>query len=121
MENNNNNNKTIENMSYHEELIFGLKRWIKKAIDYLDNKEANDFFKDEKSFDATCYTILVISEIASKIKEIEELKNQYKNINFDELSFIYDKCLKEDNINLSYIYELVSKAFPYLLFLLSSK
>ncbi len=121
MENNNNNNQTIENMSYTEELIFGLKRWIKKAIDYLASREADEFFKDDKSFDATCYTILVISEIASKIKDIDELKNKYNNVNFDELALIYDKCLKEDNINLSFIYDLISKAFPYLLFLLENK
>ncbi len=107
-------------MTYNEELIFGLKRRIKKAIDYLASRKEDDFFKDEKSFDATCYSILVISEIASKIKDIDEIKDKYKNVNFNELSLIYERCLKEDNINLSYIYDLISKAFPYLLFLLSS-
>lgn len=116
---NNENKLNFENMSYEEELVFGLKRWIKKGINYLNNRTMDEFFKDELSFDALCYTIIVISEIAAKIKDIDSIKEKYKDINFDELSLLYSKALKEDNYNLSYIYDLVSKAFPYLLLLLN--
>ncbi len=108
-------------MSYEEELVFGLKRWINKIIIYLNERSAEEFFKDEKSFDATCYSILVVSEIANKIKDIESIKNKYSEINFDELSLIYDKSLKGDNINLSFIYDLISKALPYCLYLLNKE
>lgn len=104
-------------MNEVEELIYGLKRWINKSIIYLDNRKAEDFFNDEKSFDATCYSILVISEIATTLKDKQEIKNKY-NINFEELSRIYNKCLSGDNINLSYIYNLVSIGFPKILELL---
>ncbi len=113
-ENKNNTNNNFESMSYEEELIFGLKRWLKKVIDYLNNRSPEEFFSDNLSFDAVCYCILVVSEIASKINEIDSLKAKYKDINFDEIALLYDKTLKGDNYNLSFIYELISGAIPYL-------
>lgn len=102
-------------MSYEEELVFGLNRWINKTISYLNNKSSDEFFNDDKTFDACCYCLLVISEIGEKLKDIKEVKDKYKNVNFNEISLIYSKCLDGDNINLSLIYEVISKAFPALL------
>lgn len=108
-------------MSYEEELIFGLTRYLKKCFIYLENRSFDDFFKDEKSFDATMYCFSVIEELASKIKEIPELTSKYKEINFDELSKLNQKILYEDNYNLSLIYELISKDFIKLIDLLETK
>lgn len=102
-------------MTYQEELIFGLSRWINKTIIYLDNKSSEEFFNDDKTFDACCYCLLVISEIGEKLKDNDEIKNKFSNINFKEIASIYSKCLDGDNINLSLIYDVISKAFPALL------
>ena len=108
----------IEDGDYQEELIFGLKRWLKKGIDYLGNRERDEFFKDEKSFDASLYTILITSEIISKINKEEELKTKYKDINLDELEKMYQNIEENDNFDMNYIYHLLSEVFPSLLMLI---
>lgn len=105
-------------MTYQEELIFGLKRWLKKGIDYLGNREMDEFFKDEKSFDASLYTILITSEIISKINKEEELKIKYKDINLGELEKMYQNIEENDNYDMNYIYHLLSEVFPSLLMLI---
>ena len=67
-----------------------------------------NFLKEDKKY------IKIYSLYSGSLLNIVDFPNV-------EAISIYDKCLKEDNINLSFIYDLISKAFPYLLFLLESK
>lgn len=108
-------------MSYEEELIFGLTRYLKKCFIYLDNRSFKDFFNDEKSFDATMYCFSIIEELASKINKIDSLKEKYSKIDFNELSSLNKKILYEDNYNLNAIYDLISKEFIKVIQVLESK
>lgn len=102
-------------MTKNEELMFGLKMWINKGIKYLNKMSFEEFYNDEKTLDACCFCILMISNISNEISKINELTSKYKNLNFTELSNTYFYSIKGDNINLSYIYDLFNEGFPLLL------
>lgn len=105
-------------MNEHEELIYGLNRWLIKAIKYYGGRDFDEFLKDEKSFDAVCYCISVISEIADKISKIESLKKEFPLVSFEAVASLYGRCFYKDNINLSFINTLLDVDFPRLLDLL---
>ena len=51
-------------MTYQEELIFGLVRWLIKGTKYLEKyDDCNQLISDELRFDALSYVILMVSEI----------------------------------------------------------
>lgn len=99
-------------MTYEEELVFGLKRWIYKAAKYLDQREMEEFFKDEKSFDACCYCLEVISDIATRILENDNLITKFDTIDFQFISTANKYPLKDDNMNLNAYYELFASYLP---------
>ena len=77
-------------MSEKEELLFGLRRWMNKAILYVGNYTSDEFFDDELVFDAVCYCLEVIVDISSR------LVNKYKEVNDDEIKAIEQQIqLKE--------------------------
>lgn len=69
-------------MSENEELIFGLKMWINKGISYLGEASPEDFFNDDKSFDACSYCLVVISDIAKEISKKDEITKGLWRIKF---------------------------------------
>ncbi len=102
-------------MTYEEELIYGLQRWILKALKYYDGRDFDEFLKDEKSFDATSYCLEVIDEIANKILDCKEILDKYKNVDFETLANIKNKIYYEDNINLVEFQELLESFFPLIM------
>ena len=108
-------------MSKDEELIFGLKMWINKGINYLNNMDPESFFNDDKTFDACSYCLVVISEIAKDISKNKVICEIYDELNFDELANVYSSIFSGSNINLSVVYQLFSEGFPLLIKVLESK
>ncbi len=108
-------------MSENEELIFGLKMWINKGISYLGEESPEEFFNDDKSFDACSYCLVVISDIAKEISKKEEITKTFEELNFEELGNVYSSIFSGSNINLSMVYELFKEGFPLLLKVLESK
>ena len=85
-------------MSEKEELLFGLRRWMNKAILYVGNYTSDEFFDDELVFDAVCYCLEVIVDISSRlVNKYKEVNDEYKDVDF--------------NVNISLIYELCTKVF----------
>jgi len=107
-------------MNEKEELIFGLKRWIVKAINYAKGYDlATLLAKEEMRFDAICYCIFTISDIAKEIvNKYIELDEVYPGVNFKLVSELYTRCISNENINVEYIYQLASHDFLILLKLL---
>ena len=99
-------------MTEQEELIFGLKRWIYKALNYFNGFTFEDFINDELHFDAVSYCIEVISEISNKILKFNEIITKYKDVDFILLSKIKENIYYEDNINLSMYNDYLIKYFP---------
>lgn len=102
-------------MTPNEERIYGLKVWIDKGIKYLNGMSFKDFLKDEKTLDALCFCILMISEIASELGESDIIRKRFPGIDFDELAKTYSYTIKNDNINLNYVYDLFIEGFPLLI------
>jgi uncharacterized protein with HEPN domain len=107
-------------MSYDEELIFGLKRWVRKAIDYYGGRSVEDFLRDEKSFDAASFCIYTISEIGTKLAVLPHIIEKYKEISFKGISELYGKCFPKDNINVSLMMTVLEEDFPKLLLVLEA-
>lgn len=99
-------------MTYEEELIFGLQRWIVKAINYYDNRKFDDFLQDEKSFDATSYCFEVVNEIANEIIKKKEIMEKYKEVDFTILAILKLKIYVGDNINLDEYQDYIERIFP---------
>jgi len=108
-------------MTQEQELIFGLTRWSQKAHDYLGSETINEMLEDEKTFDAICYCIEIVSEISKKILEYPSLIEEYKAINFLNLSLLKDKCFVGDNININLIFNLAKSDLVNLVLVLKSK
>ena len=108
-------------MSENEDLIFGLKMWINKGISYLGEASPEEFFNDDKSFDACSYCLVVISDIAKEISKKDEITKVFEELNFEELGNVYNSIFSGSNINLSMVYELFKEGFPLLLKVLESK
>lgn len=102
-------------MTEQEELIFGLKRRLHKAIKYYDNRNFDDFINDEKSFDAVCFCFELIDEISKKIIKFNEIVSNFPSIDFHELANLKSKIYYGDNINLTEIEEILTYHFPRLL------
>lgn len=99
-------------MSEKEELIFGLRRWMSKAILYVGNYTSDEFFDDELVFDAVSYCIEVVTDISNRlISKYSEVKEEYKDVDFDLLKNLKNKIYVNDNINISFIYEVCTKNF----------
>mgnify|MGYP003448550570 CR=1 FL=1 len=96
-------------MSEKEELLFGLRRWMNKAILYVGNYSSDEFFDDELVFDAVCYCLEVIVDISSRlVNKYKEVNDEYKDVDFNFLA--------DDNINISLIYELCTKVFKEIVY-----
>ncbi len=102
-------------MSENEELVYGLKMRIKKGINYINDLSLNELCKDELRLDAVSYCLVEIASISKKISSINEINNKYEELDFYELSKVYDDCFKEDNFNLTHLYNLFKEAFPIVL------
>lgn len=103
-------------MSEKEELIFGLKRWMSKAVLYVGSYTNEEFFDDELVFDAVSYCIEVIYDIANRlVGKYSDIKEEYKNVDFNLLTNIKSKIYVNDNVNISLIYELCTKTFKEIL------
>ena len=76
-------------MNEKEELIFGLKRWLKKGVDYLKDKSPEELMKDELTFDALCFVFLMIKDITNRILSYPELLKRHSNVNFIEIKDLY--------------------------------
>lgn len=99
-------------MSEKEELLFGLRRWMNKAILYVGNYTNDEFFDDELVFDAVCYCFEVIVDISSRlVNKYKEVNDEYKDVDFNFLADLKNKIYANDNINISLIYELCTKVF----------
>ncbi len=106
-------------MNKNEELIYGLKMWILKGINYINDLSLIDFCKDEMRLDATSYCLIEIASIAQEISNIDEITSKYEELDFNELKEVYNQCFEEDNCNLTEVYNLFKEAFPIVLKILN--
>ena len=97
-------------MSEKEELLFGLRRWMNKAILYVGNYTSDEFFDDELVFDAVCYCLEVIVDISSR------LVNKYKEVNDDLTVNTFYNSYKNISLVGNLIKELKPKNFRVSLF-----
>lgn len=103
-------------MTQNEELIFGLKRWIKKGINYVGNYSLDEFIHDELRFDATCFCTEILRNILRKIKDSNELKDKYTATNFDDLYEKFEKLFYKDAIDYQTMYEIFKEEGSIILF-----
>ena len=100
-------------MTYQEELIFGLVRWLIKGTKYVEKyDDCNQLISDELRFDALSYVILMVSEIAGRIANEETTVNKYNMVDFDELKDLKDDIFVGDKIDFSLMVDEVKDNFP---------
>lgn len=100
-------------MSEKEELLFGLKRWMQKALKYSTDFESfDDFLDSELHFDAVCYCFEMVSEISNNLIKYQDVIDTYKSIDFDVLVNLKQNIYKGDNINLSAFEAYLEIIFP---------
>lgn len=108
-------------MTYQEELIFGLVRWLIKGTKYVSKyDEANEVINDELTFDALSFVILMVSDIAKQILD-EEVLAKYDNVNFEELANLKNSIFVKDAIDYVSMFDEVKDEFPLYISSLVSK
>ena len=107
-------------MSEQEELIFGLYRYINKASRYLGEKNVEEFIRDEKSFDATCFCFYMIDMIIKMIFKQPELINKYPEIDFNKINKYKELIFVNDGIAYTDMYDIILNEFPLLQFKLKT-
>ena len=101
-------------MSEQEELIFGLYRYINKASRYVGEKSVEEFIRDEKSFDATCFCFYMIDMIIKMIFKHQDLINKYPEINFNKINKYKELIFVNDGIAYTDMYDIILNEFPLL-------
>lgn len=100
-------------MTYQEELIFGLVRWLIKGTKYLEKyDEANDLIDDDLTFDALSYVILMVNDITKRILNEPEILEKYSMAEFEEISKIKDAVFVGDGVDFETMFEEVKDNFP---------
>lgn len=103
-------------MTYQEELIFGLVRWLIKGTKYLEKyDDCNNLVSDELRFDALSYVILMVSDISSRIVEEEDLVKKYNMVDFEELRDLKNDIFVQDKIDFELMFDTVKDNFPMLI------
>lgn len=89
-------------MEEGRELIFGLRRWLLKGVNYVKDVDYDTFIDDEMRFDATCFVVNMASEIANRIvNNHPQLIDQFPMINFKKLAELQQNVFFGDNINMN--------------------
>ena len=84
-------------MNEEQELIFGLRRWLIKGTKYINNRSFDDFIHDEMAFDATCFVVEMISEIATRLTiKINEYSTYIKSILKEIASELDEKIINDE-------------------------
>ena len=94
-------------MTEEEELLFGLKRWIKKGMMYInDIPTLDDFLKNDLVFDACSFVIYTVSEIATRISELDSMQDLYSEVKeIKHLKNLKAKLFQADNIDCGTMFE----------------
>lgn len=110
-------------MTYQEELVFGLVRWLIKGTKYVSKyDEANEVINDELTFDALSFVILMVSDISKQILSEEEVIDKYQNVDFAELAELKNNIFVKDAIDYVSMFDEVKDEFPlYISALVSQK
>ena len=109
-------------MTYQEELIFGLVRWLIKGTKYVSKyDEANEVINDELTFDALSFVILMVSDISKNILGEEEILMKYENVKFEELANLKNSIFVKDAIYYVSMFDDVKDEFPLYISSLVSK
>lgn len=95
-------------MTRGQEYVFGIKRYLKKAVDYLNRRSMDEFLKDDMAFDAMCFVIKTISELAQDGAEYTEVSQTFDSEDLNYLSSLSEEVFLSDNISLDKIYEFAS-------------
>lgn len=103
-------------MTYQEELVFGLVRWLIKGTKYLEKyDDCNDLVSDELRFDALSYVILMISDISGRIVEEDDIVNKYNMVDFEELKELKNEIFVKDKIDFELMFDTVKDNFPMII------
>ena len=103
-------------MTEEQELIYGLRRWLIKGTNYISNLSYEEFIDDEKSFDATCFTSLMVSEIASRLLKNNE---QFPLKNLKNPAELKQNVFISNNIDMEFMYNFYKDEAPKIILELS--
>lgn len=92
-------------MKRYEELIFGIKRYLLKSNKYINGLTDDEFFSDELRFDALCFCIYMINDIANEGKNIKEFVDKVGIEETNALCELKNSIFVGDHISLDDIYD----------------
>ena len=93
--------------------IFDISDSVNKILKFVDNSDRNDFFSDEKTFDAVMRNLEIIGEAAKKIPS--DIKEQFVEIEWKKISGLRDIVIHEYfGIDEDIIWDVIENKIPEL-------
>lgn len=108
-------------MNQEQELIFGLRRWLIKGTKYINNRSFDDFIHDEMAFDASCFVVEMISEIATRLKsKIDKYSSQISLEILKNPAELQQNVFFDDNIDMEFMYDFFINEAPKIILVLTN-
>lgn len=103
---------------FENELSYGIKRNLNKIKIYTEDYTFEEFINDDLVFDGSMYCLIEIERLTKLLYFDPKILNYYNTVDFSFLENIYKKGIKDDNLNLSYLYDACHYLVPYVLTLM---
>ena len=94
-------------------MIQKIINYINEVKEYVEDMQAEDFFKDKKTMTACAFSVSQIGEIAKEISD--ETQDRYADIPWSAIKGMRNKIVHDyENIDLAVLWGTIEKSLPEL-------